>query len=71
MTETTGTRLSLFAVPGIPEIAPGDDLAAIIVGCLGADALAADDLGVLSHEIVSKAAGRVVARPTRIRASSN
>lgn len=61
MTETTGTRLSLFAVPGIPEIAPGDDLAAIIVGRLGAEALADDDIVVLAHKIVSKAEGRIVA----------
>ena len=60
MTEPTGTRLSLFAVPGIPEIVPGDDLAAIILDRLGAEALADDDVVVLAHKIVSKAEGRVV-----------
>jgi len=60
MTEPTGTRLSLFAVPGIPEIVPGDDLAAIILDRLGAEGLADDDVVVLAHKIVSKAEGRVV-----------
>jgi coenzyme F420-0:L-glutamate ligase/coenzyme F420-1:gamma-L-glutamate ligase len=54
--------LVLTAVPGIPMIAAGDDLAAIIVKALrDADlALAAGDVLVLAQKIVSKAEGRSV-----------
>jgi coenzyme F420-0:L-glutamate ligase/coenzyme F420-1:gamma-L-glutamate ligase len=54
--------LVLTAVPGIPMIAAGDDLAAIIVKALrDADlALAAGDVLVLAQKIVSKVEGRSV-----------
>jgi coenzyme F420-0:L-glutamate ligase / coenzyme F420-1:gamma-L-glutamate ligase len=54
--------LVLTALPGIPMIAAGDDLAAIIVTALrDADlALAAGDVLVLAQKIVSKAEGRTV-----------
>ena len=54
--------ITLTAIPGIPAIGAGDDLAAIL-----GDALAAVDLGpkrgdvlVVTHKIVSKAEGRSV-----------
>jgi coenzyme F420-0:L-glutamate ligase/coenzyme F420-1:gamma-L-glutamate ligase len=54
--------LVLTALPGIPMIAAGDDLAAIIVTALhDADlALAPGDVLVLAQKIVSKAEGRTV-----------
>jgi coenzyme F420-0:L-glutamate ligase / coenzyme F420-1:gamma-L-glutamate ligase len=54
--------LVLTALPGIPLIAAGDDLAAIIVAALrdAGLALATGDVLVLAQKIVSKAEGRSV-----------
>jgi coenzyme F420-0:L-glutamate ligase / coenzyme F420-1:gamma-L-glutamate ligase len=58
----TPPDLVLTALPGIPLIAAGDDLAAIIATSLrdAGLALAADDVLVLAQKIVSKAEGRSV-----------
>ena len=45
--------ISLRAVPGLPEVRLGDDLAALL------PPVAADDIVVVSHKVVSKAEGRV------------
>jgi coenzyme F420-0:L-glutamate ligase/coenzyme F420-1:gamma-L-glutamate ligase len=45
--------ISLRAVPGLPEVRPGDDLAALL------PPLARDDIAVVSHKVVSKAEGRL------------
>jgi coenzyme F420-0:L-glutamate ligase / coenzyme F420-1:gamma-L-glutamate ligase len=50
--------LSLLALPGLPPIAEGDDLAALIAVAAPAD-LADGDLLVVAHKVVSKAEGRV------------
>ncbi len=52
--------LSLFAIPGLPMIEPGDDLVAIIAEALAAAELSLQpgDLLVLAQKIVSKAEGR-------------
>ncbi len=47
------------ALPGIPEIHAGDDLAALLVAAAGT--LAAGDVLVVAHKIVSKAEGRTLA----------
>ena len=56
-------RLEVFALEGIPEIAPGDDLAAIVVAALRATphALPArdDDVLVVTQKVVSKAEGAI------------
>ena len=54
--------ISLIAVPGIPAIRPGDDLARILGDALEAAALRprAQDVLVVTHKIVSKAEGRYV-----------
>src|SRR5262249_37730413 len=49
--------LSARALPGIPEIAPGADLAATIESASGE--LADGDVLVVAHKVVSKAEGRV------------
>ncbi len=49
----------VFAVPGIPEVRPGDDLAAI-VGDAVAPYLEDGDILVVTSKVVSKAEGRVV-----------
>jgi coenzyme F420-0:L-glutamate ligase/coenzyme F420-1:gamma-L-glutamate ligase len=42
-------------VPGLPEVRPGDDLAALLAGAK----LAEGDVLVVAHKVVSKAEGRV------------
>jgi coenzyme F420-0:L-glutamate ligase/coenzyme F420-1:gamma-L-glutamate ligase len=46
------------ALPGIPEVRPGDDLAALLAAAAGS--LADGDVLVVAHKVVSKAEGRVV-----------
>lgn len=54
--------MQLRAIPGIPLISPGDDLASLIVTALGKDGHALEDTDVLvvAQKVVSKAEGRVV-----------
>lgn len=54
--------LSLMPVQGIPEVSPGDDLAALVGRGLAVSgvALAAWDVVVVTHKVVSKAEGQVV-----------
>ena len=47
------------ALPGLPEVATGDDLAELIVAAAGS--LSDGDVLVVAHKVVSKAEGRVVA----------
>jgi dehydro coenzyme F420 reductase / coenzyme F420-0:L-glutamate ligase / coenzyme F420-1:gamma-L-glutamate ligase len=54
--------VSVMAVPGVPEVAPGDDLAKLITDVLLADGgpgLADGDILVITSKVVSKAEGRV------------
>ena len=51
--------ISLDALPGIPEIRPGDDLAAILHAAAGG--FEPTDVLVIAHKVVSKAEGRIVA----------
>lgn len=54
--------LQIFGVPGIPEVAPGSDLAAMILAAASAAGtpLADGDVVVVTSKIVSKAEGRIV-----------
>ena len=61
-----------WAVPGIGEIAPGDDLAALVGNAIEADArehpahaLQPGDILVVTSKVVSKAEGRVLAASDR------
>lgn len=58
----TPPRLSLSGVPGIPLIAPGDDLGAIIVAAMDRAGLVCvdGDIVVVAQKVVSKAQGRFV-----------
>jgi coenzyme F420-0:L-glutamate ligase/coenzyme F420-1:gamma-L-glutamate ligase len=47
------------ALPGIPEVGAGDDLARLLAAAAGS--LADGDVLVVAHKVVSKAEGRVVA----------
>lgn len=52
--------LRAFALPGVPEIAAGDDLGAILAGAAGrTGGLEDGDVLVVAHKVVSKAEGRV------------
>jgi coenzyme F420-0:L-glutamate ligase/coenzyme F420-1:gamma-L-glutamate ligase len=55
-------RLELIALDGIPEVAPGDDLAPLISDAAAATGvtLTDDDVLVVTQKIVSKAEGRLV-----------
>jgi len=50
--------IELTAIPGLPEVRPGDDLAALIAEAAGP--LAPDEVLAIAHKVVSKAEGRVV-----------
>lgn len=54
-------RLEILAVHGIPDVRPGDDLAALIV--TAASWLADRDVVVVTSKVVSKAEGRLVRTP--------
>jgi coenzyme F420-0:L-glutamate ligase/coenzyme F420-1:gamma-L-glutamate ligase len=51
--------LEVVALQGLPEIRPGDDLAALIAEAAGPD-LRAGDVIAVAHKVVSKAEGRIV-----------
>jgi coenzyme F420-0:L-glutamate ligase/coenzyme F420-1:gamma-L-glutamate ligase len=55
-------RLTVTAIPGIPLVNPGDDIAALIVGALKAEgqALADGDVLVIAQKIISKSEDRYV-----------
>lgn len=65
-------ELRVWAPAGLPEVVPGDDLVALLVGLLRDDAaghpdhaLRDGDILVVTSKIVSKAEGRVVAADDR------
>lgn len=51
--------LSAVALEGLPEVVPGDDLAALIVAAVGDGALGDTDILVVAHKVVSKSEGRI------------
>jgi coenzyme F420-0:L-glutamate ligase/coenzyme F420-1:gamma-L-glutamate ligase len=59
-----GGRLSVIALDGVPEIRPGDDLAALLIAALqatpGVRPLAENDVLVVTQKVVSKAEGALV-----------
>lgn len=59
----TSDAVSLQALPGIPDIHPGDDLAALLIEALKRQemALCDGDILVIAHKVISKAEGKVVA----------
>jgi coenzyme F420-0:L-glutamate ligase/coenzyme F420-1:gamma-L-glutamate ligase len=54
--------LHVFAVPGIPDVAPGDDVGALIADAVAraGDTIEAGDVVVVAQKIVSKAESAVV-----------
>jgi len=55
-----GPRFEVVALDGIPEIRPGDDLAALVATAYGAFGPADGDILVVTSKVVSKAEGRIV-----------
>lgn len=59
-----GGRLTVIALEGVPEIRPGDDLAAELIAAIrstaGALPLSEDDVLVVTQKVVSKAEGALV-----------
>jgi coenzyme F420-0:L-glutamate ligase/coenzyme F420-1:gamma-L-glutamate ligase len=53
--------LQARALAGIPEVAAGDDLAALIMAALGEEPLSGGQVLAIAHKAVSKAEGAVVA----------
>src|SRR5262249_54517864 len=55
-------RVELFALHGVPEVHPGDDLARLALEAAAATgiSLAKGDILVVTHKVVSKAEGRLV-----------
>jgi coenzyme F420-0:L-glutamate ligase/coenzyme F420-1:gamma-L-glutamate ligase len=51
--------LRATALAGLPEVRPGDDLAALLADALGPDGLRPGDVLVVAHKVVSKAEGRL------------
>jgi len=56
------SRLEIIGLDGMPEVRPGDDLAALIAGAADSSGvrLADEDVLVVTQKIVSKAEGRLV-----------
>jgi coenzyme F420-0:L-glutamate ligase/coenzyme F420-1:gamma-L-glutamate ligase len=53
--------IDLAALPGLPEVRPGDDLAELLAAAAErAGGLASGDVLAIAHKVVSKAEGRVV-----------
>lgn len=61
----TSPRLTLFALDGLPEFAPGDDLPAIIAAASVQQGVEPGDILAVTGKIVSKAEGRIVAASDR------
>ncbi len=57
--------VTILPVPGIGEVAAGDDVAGIILGALNGAGIEIDDgdIVVVTHKIVSKAEGRIADAP--------
>jgi coenzyme F420-0:L-glutamate ligase/coenzyme F420-1:gamma-L-glutamate ligase len=57
-----GDELRIIGIDGLPEVRPGDDLAALIGDAIAATGtgLERGDIVVVTHKIVSKAEGQVV-----------
>lgn len=60
MKQATPTAMRMFALPGIPEVHAGDDLAVLIVDAMNAsgERWQEGDIVVIAQKVVSKAEGR-------------
>lgn len=65
MTPATPPRVEVFAIEGLPEVRPGDDLVDMLAPALTAAGARDGDVVVVTSKIVSKAEGRLVADADR------
>ena len=56
--------VEVFAIEGLPEVRPGDDLVDVLAPALTAAGVRDGDIVVVTSKIVSKAEGRLVAEST-------
>lgn len=61
MTEHARSEMNLYAITGLPEFGPGDDLARAIAD--SAEWLLDDDILVVTSKVISKVEGRIVHAP--------
>ncbi len=63
MADSSVSELRVIGLPALPEIQAGDDLPGLIADSIAASGLGlqADDVLVVTHKVVSKAEGRLVA----------
>lgn len=52
--------MNLWALAGVPEIAPGDDLPAMLAGLAAAQGVTPGDVLCIAQKIISKSEGRIV-----------
>jgi coenzyme F420-0:L-glutamate ligase / coenzyme F420-1:gamma-L-glutamate ligase len=57
--------LEILPIEGLPEVRPGDDLGALLVPSLAANAASDGDIVAVTQKIVSKAEGRIAADADR------
>ncbi len=57
-----GAEIRIIGIPGIPDVAPGDDLTALVGDAIAGSGTGLDpgDIVVVTHKIVSKAEGQIV-----------
>lgn len=61
MRAAESSEVRIIGLRGVPEIAPGDDLAALVAAAAANDlALADGDVVIVTHKAISKAEGRLV-----------
>jgi len=60
VTGPSAPPVEMFAIEGLPEVRPGDDLVALLAPALEAAGVRDDDVVVVTSKIVSKAEGRLV-----------
>ncbi|MEW6582013.1 MAG: coenzyme F420-0:L-glutamate ligase [Actinomycetota bacterium] len=53
--------MKIWALPRLPEVAPGDDLPGMLAHRAAAGGVTAGDVVCVAHKVVSKAEGRVIA----------
>lgn len=58
--ETAPAELRVWGIPGLPEIAPGDDLPRLIADAASRAGVEPGDILAVTSKIVSKAEGRIV-----------
>ena len=62
-------EIRIIPIAGVPEVRPGDDVAALILEAVTDSGIAGGDVIVVTQKVISKAEGRLVAASDRRRAA--